>query len=187
MRGINQKNVGLIPACAGKTLACCLVRSTMRAHPRVCGENVVSKPNSTSKAGSSPRVRGKLAGELIHRGAAGLIPACAGKTGEFPATPVSAWAHPRVCGENSDRPEDGKRKMGSSPRVRGKLPVFLNNGLVRGLIPACAGKTDSLHSTAIRRPAHPRVCGENTLSLVDGATLAGSSPRVRGKPPGEVS
>ena len=52
----------LIPACAGKTLV--KVPSTREwvAHPRVCGENGEQRLVSFCGAGSSPRVRGKRAG-----------------------------------------------------------------------------------------------------------------------------
>ena len=112
---------GLIPACAGKTSR---RRSLLRpspAHPRVCGENLGSAPRASAPAW--------------------LIPACAGKTsyGCRPAACLSA--HPRVCGENYWVPASRMRKLGSSPRVRGKLGVGEAHGGVDGLIPACAGKT----------------------------------------------
>ena len=70
---------------------------------------------------------------------------------------------------------------GSSPRVRGKLISSSENLREGGLIPACAGKTNSSIASTGTRKAHPRVCGENRgvhrfKTLVDG-----SSPRVRGK------
>ena len=74
--------------------------------------------------------------------------------------------------------------MGSSPRVRGK--PHRSQPLIpeQRLIPACAGKTADPNSVAPDAPAHPRVCGENA-PLTDAQSLfAGSSPRVRGKPPG---
>ena len=72
-------------------------------------------------------------------------------------------------------------KVGSSPRVRGKLwdlvAVFVN----AGLIPACAGKTFPAMSRVRYIRAHPRVCGENTNDTISAALEGGSSPRVRGK------
>ena len=49
----------LIPACAGKTMPLPLRRRPDPAHPRVCGENLIDKPNILKGLGSSPRVRGK--------------------------------------------------------------------------------------------------------------------------------
>ena len=70
----------LIPACAGKTLGTRNRLTQNEAHPRVCGENSGVFAISLCRAGSSPRVRGKLNhGEAASR-EDGLIPACAGKT-----------------------------------------------------------------------------------------------------------
>ena len=72
--------------------------------------------------------------------------------------------------------------MGSSPRVRGKLPDVTENVFNGGLIPACAGKTGLQFVVHFVPTAHPRVCGEN-LEWLEGVTdMPGSSPRVRGKP-----
>ena len=49
------------------------------------------------------------------------------------------------------------------------------------LIPACAGKTRSHSWNSSRRPAHPRVCGENRDEALKEYQEYGSSPRVRGK------
>ena len=49
------------------------------------------------------------------------------------------------------------------------------------LIPACAGKTLKIASTAPVDWAHPRVCGENAQIIGGAVTALGSSPRVRGK------
>ena len=56
-------------------------------------------------------------------------------------TSLTLWAHPRVCGENWAFLLLPLRMFGSSPRVRGKLRVFVGDTLRVGLIPACAGKT----------------------------------------------
>ena len=50
-----------------------------------------------------------------------------------------------------------------------------------GLIPARAGKTVRGVCGRPGRGAHPRACGENRYNRTLAASLAGSSPRVRGK------
>ena len=50
---------GLIPACAGKTSPLRTLMRGMRAHPRVCGENLHAVQRPARVQGSSPRVRGK--------------------------------------------------------------------------------------------------------------------------------
>ena len=54
---------GIIPACAGNTHSgqSCLVSS--RDHPRVCGEHAHGYKDDANDLGSSPRVRGTLAGQ----------------------------------------------------------------------------------------------------------------------------
>ena len=72
-----------------------------------------------------------------------------------------ATAHPRVCGENPTFVRPSAVRVGSSPRVRGKLPGPVQRDRQRRLIPACAGKTALIRSAAPDHWAHPRVCGEN--------------------------
>ena len=52
-------------------------------------------------------------------------------------------------------------KTGSSPQVRGKLEKYLAKELAERLIPAGAGKTQTVESYPTGKPAHPRRCGEN--------------------------
>ena len=71
---------GLIPACAGKTVTIGAFFLAIRAHPRVCGENLRILGLDDQLLGSSPRVRGKPDDMVEQLGAVRLIPACAGKT-----------------------------------------------------------------------------------------------------------
>ena len=71
---------GLIPACAGKTHGNGRGSGGSAAHPRVCGENAVSRGLCHIWVGSSPRVRGKPRRRRVLYANARLIPACAGKT-----------------------------------------------------------------------------------------------------------
>ena len=174
----------LIPACAGKTKSQASSSVRPRAHPRVCGENLLIASCQANGPGSSPRVRGKHQAPQLRGEGPGLIPACAGKTRGGHRRPALRRAHPRVCGENWLAATPRVHPHGSSPRVRGKLEAALAVGQLVRLIPACAGKTqERVHEGAFGR-AHPRVCGENRIiPFVDGR-FNGSSPRVRGKPCG---
>ena len=129
----------------------------------MCGENQRKIKLFTSEEGSSPRVRGKQLDRLARRGLTRLIPACAGKTAPRFAGRRDEWAHPRVCGENYNPDLHICVQPGSSPRVRGKRNSENARDLSRGLIPACAGKTDDEVGLPVCEGAHPRVCGENTL------------------------
>ena len=154
-------DLGLIPACAGKTCTLCQVGARGWAHPRVCGENVFICTRFLHSRGSSPRVRGKRTVGSSAQRRIGLIPACAGKTKQARKRRANRPAHPRVCGENLGAPPPMPPKVGSSPRVRGKLALNLFGLGPFRLIPACAGKTLGLRRTSLARWAHPRVCGEN--------------------------
>ena len=132
---------GLIPACAGKTIRGKKVASSVRAHPRVCGENPGWFETVARDAGSSPRVRGKRRKREVGGVLLRLIPACAGKTARPTCQTVRGPAHPRVCGENVLMNEAAAHMMGSSPRVRGKQRRTRVDCIHKGLIPACAGKT----------------------------------------------
>ena len=126
-------------------------------------------------------MRGKHGVGVGDAGAAGLIPARAGKTRHGGRRGRRRGAHPRACGENSGSHVRGSLTGGSSPRVRGKPQRATLRIHRTGLIPARAGKTRPRRGA--RRPgrAHPRACGENEWVDVLGFEKSGSSPRVRGK------
>ena len=155
---------GSSPRVRGKRLRAAERTNSRPAHPRVCGENVLERMDSLEQAGSSPRVRGKRNTENTCNLRGGLIPACAGKTWLAGKKRQENGAHPRVCGENPRPQPCSETSRGSSPRVRGKpkaAAVFRN---IKGLIPACAGKTRCRSLRSARSRAHPRVCGENFVS-----------------------
>ena len=73
-------DVGITPACAGKTDLRSKVGDARQDHPRVCGENRAKLQAKYNDLGSPPRVRGKrsmFAGNIFR---ARITPACAGKT-----------------------------------------------------------------------------------------------------------
>ena len=121
-RGEGPLAWGLIPAYAGKTGNVIVDASTGGAHPRVCGENTSPPSTPSRRPGSSPRMRGKHLLSRSIKTAEGLIPAYAGKTQDCLLACERVWAHPRVCGENSDTKQIKFTNEGSSPRMRGKRP-----------------------------------------------------------------
>ena len=138
------RDSGLIPARAGKTRQAWARASWARAHPRACGENAPTTSTPGWSPGSSPRVRGKRDARRPDGRAAGLIPARAGKTTRCQRRARTGWAHPRACGENIDCAYYPHGETGSSPRVRGKRDEVTEVPGVPGLIPARAGKTNSV-------------------------------------------
>ena len=73
-------HAGIIPACAGNTLALHRGAHSPRDHPRVCGEHLFTLPAGLEAAGSSPRVRGTRRLVVLTILTLGIIPACAGNT-----------------------------------------------------------------------------------------------------------
>ena len=80
LRVIFHSAQGITPACAGKTVVDCVAAGDGGDHPRVCGENSAFAVWYIAPMGSPPRVRGKPRGFHTNCGAAGITPACAGKT-----------------------------------------------------------------------------------------------------------
>ena len=191
----------LIPAWAEKTAAAPGPESQPRAHPRVGGENGISRGGLTLLGGSSPRGRGKpliavaenhssrlipaRAGKQNPSSGAhhlrGLIPARAGKTTRLRRCPTKRSAHPRAGGENVALAEGVGPAMGSSPRGRGKPRTHGAHARADGLIPARAGKTAGTGGRSPSGASHPRAGGENYREAGTQLLDAGSSPRGRGK------
>ena len=133
-------------------------------------------------SGSSPRVRGKLMLACAHECSPRIIPARAGQTHDSSAPHASCSDHPRACGANAVFSPFSPRSPGSSPRVRGKQRDGRVNHMGIRIIPARAGQTCGSSMSMSLRPDHPRACGANSAVQDCALTLAGSSPRVRGKP-----
>ncbi len=146
----------------------------------MCGERQVGAYRGGIASGSSPRVRGtprcRSCGVRRRR----FIPACAGNA--RCATPGSrpSSVHPRVCGERDRNLMPAPAMGGSSPRVRGTLPVDFTYIAHLRFIPACAGNAGGSVRVYQEQSVHPRVCGERPPSALAGTGTAGSSPRVRG-------
>ena len=134
--------------------------------------------------GTSPRMRGKLYDIVFEVEYARNIPAYAGKTVAYITVTVGDKEHPRVCGENNLAVAAPHHRCGTSPRMRGKLHSTVSVGLSPRNIPAYAGKTGSRKGTGSPAAEHPRVCGENPCMILRRKGLAGTSPRMRGKPHG---
>ena len=137
-----------------------------RDHPRVCGEHRSDAIAAAKAEGSSPRMRGAPAAVGPADLPAGIIPAYAGSTAYMNREALIAGDHPRVCGEHGDAMSTVSSKSGSSPRMRGALPVLLAGARVRGIIPAYAGSTNQSLNPRGEDRDHPRVCGERRLSSI---------------------
>ena len=152
---------GLIPAHTGKTSASPYGTARKWAHPRSYGENGFIQVASPANEGSSPLMRGKRDTAAATVGAAGLIPAHAGKTHRSAHCACRRGAHPRSRGENNKLLLGLQSDPGSSPLTRGKPEHAGRNLRRRGLIPAHAGKTRPRSRRYGKSRAHPRSRGEN--------------------------
>ena len=112
---------GIIPAYAGSTKTNTRSWSAATDHPRVCGEHGKTGGASSSKSGSSPRMRGARDGARERHGAGGIIPAYAGSTSSLGTNGYRCRDHSRVCGEHYEQNVGGVQKLGSFPRMRGAL------------------------------------------------------------------
>ena len=144
LRDTRRHRRRLIPAHAGKTpRERCRTRPSP-AHPRSRGENLYVSAVPPETAGSSPLTRGKLGQVRGRQAHQRLIPAHAGKTGCRRSAREQPRAHPRSRGENIIYVNNYVNKMGSSPLTRGKQQQPTTRGSRKRLIPAHAGKTDSV-------------------------------------------
>ena len=172
--------VGIIPACAGNTSRTTRATRGWRDHPRVCGEHVKTNGGRMVPTGSSPRVRGTREDQWWEDGPNGIIPACAGNTMKSIFSDDNTRDHPRVCGEHRVGVQLPVQVPGSSPRVRGTRTMTPTRFVKRGIIPACAGNTQTVSGQESSAGDHPRVCGEHRRNGTDRNAPRGSSPRVRG-------
>ena len=173
---------GLIPAHAGKTPINAPDRPSARAHPRSRGENESRSRAGLMTRGSSPLTRGKRRRRASPTGGRRLIPAHAGKTRRRRRVRRGRRAHPRSRGENCIVALPESEISGSSPLTRGKQAAEICFQLLKGLIPAHAGKTQTSPSLTSEAGAHPRSRGENSLIHRRCRPASGSSPLTRGKP-----
>ena len=147
----------------------------------MCGEKRAKSICRKPKAGSPPHVRGK--GKDIDRTgrAAGITPACAGKSCISVRLSGLRGDHPRMCGEKESNIGGYVSTVGSPPHVRGKVRRLTLERLFTGITPACAGKSTKLRNAIRSKWDHPRMCGEKLYTPCIIAPNVGSPPHVRGK------
>ena len=120
---------GNTPAYAGKTLRRFPNWTGIKEHPRVCGKTDLRNRHVVSPEGNTP--------------------AYAGKTTIFSPAGTGGWEHPRVCGENLATEPRWSCRLGTPPRMRGKLMRGTTALKFTRNTPAYAGKT--LHDQHVYR------------------------------------
>ena len=149
-------------------------------HPRVCGEHHRWDHALLDLDGSSPRMRGALAGCRADPQSGRIIPAYAGSTFRWPTCARWSGDHPRVCGEHEVVDLYDIDLLGSSPRMRRAPRCQPNSAPPAGIIPAYAGSTTTTGMFPMHSEDHPRVCGEYETYRREKYVQRGSSPRMRG-------
>ena len=153
---------GIIPACAGSTIAARRARHDVRDHPRMRGEHVMSRIPWRRAQGSSPHARGARDCSRHLAQSTGIIPACAGSTMTARACRASERDHPRMRGEHDEYKKAFTPAKGSSPHARGAQGARRGRQVPTGIIPACAGSTSQCRRRPGWRWDHPRMRGEHT-------------------------
>ena len=138
----------ITPADAGKTRSKKARRLSAKDHPRGCGENASRSAAAQSRAGSPPRMRGKLSNSTKTLLTNRITPADAGKTKPHCRACRQRQDHPRGCGENTKLNEFSRDTPGSPPRMRGKQDYFCKRFKSLRITPADAGKTLHFHIRA---------------------------------------
>ena len=169
------------PRACGELATCPASITNPTGSSRACGELNTADAINTTNTGSSPRMRGTRGGgppPWGHR----IIPAHAGNSDlEVPGTRQLS-DHPRACGELTSSRLWLFMSPGSSPRMRGTLPLKAILIVVCRIIPAHAGNSIEAFDFASLIPDHPRACGELSRRRSQAVEDSGSSPRMRGTP-----
>ena len=173
--------LGITPAYAGKSWMRKFQCHFRRDHPRVCGEKCGTQARAEGPPGSPPRMRGKVTETAVKAPACRITPAYAGKRGPLHQSRLHTRDHPRVCGEKLLGVCRNRCRVGSPPRMRGKVLANAFDIASPRITPAYAGKSIPCRFPEDGGRDHPRVCGEKKVPNPFNFGVLGSPPRMRGK------
>ena len=135
-------DLGITPACAGKTTDYHGAGWAVSDHPRMRGEDIDVEAHGDRDVGSPPHARGRL-----------------------PCLGCRLWVlgdHPRMRGEDAGVLLGFGGAVGSPPHARGRRILAKTESLISRITPACAGKTKCRSLTANASRDHPRMRGEDS-------------------------
>ena len=147
----------------------------------MCGADSVKSPRHDGLSGSSPRVRSRPSGVSYRITPQRIISACAEQTQTIERQITLGRDHLRVCGADTFVSTTVPPMVGSSPRVRSRLRVFVRARTHVGIISACAEQTVTVTAVPTLRRDHLRVCGADEIAPPIAPVMPGSSPRVRSR------
>ena len=150
-----------IPAYAGRTSAAWRSNNKPQKHPRIRGENSVTRNAHFANVETSPHTRGKLNGSDSNPRLARNIPAYAGKAAAFHVVRPMCGKHPRIRGESLIALLNICFLRETSPHTRGKLNRSTQHLFSQRNIPAYAGKAAHSWIHRVQARKHPRIRGES--------------------------
>ena len=140
-----------------------MTRSTLKDHPRLCGEKYQRHFQHLPRLGSPPPMRGKAFDPSLIILNKRITPAYAGKREFRRVQTLLHQDHPRLCGEKSAE--------------------IMAEHDAEGITPAYAGKRESTGTLRVTLKDHPRLCGEKCFLSLPAIKTKGSPPPMRGKVP----
>ena len=173
-----------IPAWAGNARCPVAAETSSTVHPRIRGERHLVTRMDPCQDGSSPHVRGTPTAPEAETLRSRFIPACARNAREGAPSAKNGSVHPRIRGERAGPGSDRTKPVGSSPHARGTRQGLTREPGRHRFILACAGNACAGRPRLPQSAVHPRMCGECLPAASTASILIGSSPHVRGTPPG---
>ena len=174
---------GSIPAHAGEPYDRNWTGITSRVYPRACGGARGLSRGLNLNNGLSPRMRGSPDVRGLLNLPPGSIPAHAGEPPPVPPGRFGSRVYPRACGGAKPLTILTGIEAGLSPRMRGSLETSVGFFALLGSIPAHAGEPAPRPCSTSPSRVYPRACGGAQTLTMDGSTLTGLSPRMRGSRP----
>ena len=169
-----------IPARAGEPRPESGASRRIKDYPRSCGGTRSRMALAGSLAGLSPLVRGNRRAHLPPARGVRTIPARAGEPDELLLRVGERRDYPRSCGGTSSGTSPGRECVGLSPLVRGNRPPSPSRRGSSRTIPARAGEPRRASSISSASADYPRSCGGTVDDKVEGGSIEGLSPLVRG-------
>ena len=145
------------------------------------GEDLKRMMAANPGSGSPPHARGRPEPVWWQVEAAGITPACAGKTRRPARRSTARPDHPRMRGEDTFDTKIKSPENGSPPHARGRPQMREYIGEYWRITPACAGKTCGGSQSRHGRRDHPRMRGEDAARLTAACSATGSPPHARGR------
>ncbi len=112
-------------------------------HPHVCGEKHFTLRQGRCKVGSPPRMWGKGLQFPCQYKSRRITPTYVGKSEIVSSLTIGPWDHPHVCGEKHFTLRQGRCKVGSPPRMWGKVFIHSTPASLARITPTYVGKSFS--------------------------------------------